>query len=157
MVNSFSHLKSCDDSSSDIRLYQCIFYVHVYDDPSVPSATKEIFKKDPDASLRNLFGWFSSDIIKKNFQHITHYARLPTGNTLKTSFNSQSPAHNVPLRNETFACDIVYSDVPAIDDGSISAVIFAGTDTQVKYIHCIKSDRQFVNTLEDFITQHGSP
>ena len=33
------------------------------------------------------------------------------------------------------ACDIVYADVPAIDDGSDIAVIFVGTDTQVTDIY----------------------
>jgi hypothetical protein len=51
----------------------------------------------------------------------------------------------------------VYPDIPAIDDGSIAAVIFVGTKTQVTDIHGIKSDRQFVNTLEDCITRRGAP
>jgi hypothetical protein len=92
----------------------------------------------------------SPDIIKKNFQHTTQYARLPTGTTLKTSFKSPNPALNVTRRNEA-------ADVPAIDDCSIAAVIFVGTATQVTDVHGIKSDKQFVNTLEYCITRIGSP
>jgi hypothetical protein len=55
------------------------------------------------------------------------------------------------------ACDIVYSDVPAIYDGSTAAVIFAGTNTQVTGVYGIKTDKQFVNTLEDNIIQCGAP
>ena len=89
--------------------------------------------------------------------HTTQYARLPTGTTLKRTFKSPHPALNVTRRNEPVACDIVYADVPAIDDGSIAAVIFVGTDTQVTDVYGIKSDKQFINTLEDNITQRGAP
>jgi hypothetical protein len=98
----------------------------------------------------------SPDIINKTFHHTTQYERLPTGTTLKPPLKSPNPTLNVTRRNETVACDIVYSDVPAIDDGSIAAVIFVGTETQVTDIHGIKSDRQFVNTLEDCITRRGA-
>ena len=56
---------------------------------------------------------------------------LTTGTTLKLA-----PALNVTRRNEHVACDIVYADVPAIDDGSDIGVIFVGTD-----IYGIKSDK----------------
>jgi hypothetical protein len=64
---------------------------------------------------------------------------------------------NVFCRQEDVACDIVYSDVPAISDGSTAAVIFVGTNTQVTDFYGIKTDKQFVNTLEDNIIQHGAP
>jgi hypothetical protein len=121
----------------------------------VPKATS---KKEPDyEQLRPFFGWLSPDIIKHTFMHTTQYARLPTGTTLKRAFKSPNPALNVTCRQEPVACDIVYAEVPAIDDGSTAAVIFAGTDTQVTDIYGIKTDKQFVNTLEDNITQRGAP
>ena len=87
MVHSLSHIHSCAEPSPDERLDQCIFHAHVSDDTSTPSSHKAIIKKDPDfESLRPLFGWMSSDIIKKTFQHTTQYARLPTGTTLRTAF-----------------------------------------------------------------------
>ena len=89
--------------------------------------------------------------------HTTQYTRLPTGTTLKRTFKSPNPALNVTRRNEPVACDIVYSDVPAIDDGSIATVIFVVTDTQVTDVYGIKSDKQSVNTLEDNITYRGAP
>jgi hypothetical protein len=58
---------------------------------------------------------------------------------------------------EDVACDIVYSDVLAIYDGSTAAVIFVGTNTQVTDVYCIKTDKQFNNTLEDNIIQRGAP
>jgi hypothetical protein len=158
LMNSLSHLNTYDVTSPDVRLDQCFFHAHVSNDTSIPSIAKGIVKKDPDfASLHPLFGWMSPDIIKKTFQHISQYARLSTGTTLKTAFKSPNPEINVTRRNEVFACDIAYSDVPAIDYVSIAAVIFVVTETQVTDIHGIKSDRQFLNTLEDCITRRGAP
>ena len=90
-------------------------------------------------------------------QHNTQYARLTTGTLLKRTFKSPNPALNVSRRNESVACDIVYSDTTAIADGSNAAVLFVGTDTQVTNIYGIKTDKQFVNTLEDNIIQRGAP
>jgi hypothetical protein len=64
---------------------------------------------------------------------------------------------NVFRREEDGACDIVYSDVPAIYDGSTAAVVFVGTNTQCTDVYGIKTDKQFVNTLEDNIIQRGAP
>ena len=119
---------------------------------------KVVSKKLPDfQKLRPFFGWISPDIIKSTFEHTTQYARLPTGTILKKAFKSPNPALNVHRRNEPVACDIVYSDVPAIHNGSIAAVIFVGLTTQVTDVYGIKRDSQFVNTLEDNIIQRGAP
>jgi hypothetical protein len=99
----------------------------------------------------------SADIIQKTFEHTTQYARLPTGNILKKAFRSPHPALNIYRRNEDVACDIVYSDFPAILDGSTTAVIFFGTSSKVTDAHGIKHDNQFANTLEDTIIHQGAP
>jgi hypothetical protein len=71
--------------------------------------------RSPDFQLlRPFFGWMSADIIQKTFEHTTQYARLPTGTMLKKAFRSPHPALNVYRCNEDVACDILYSDVPAI-------------------------------------------
>jgi hypothetical protein len=77
-----------------------------------------------------------------SLRFITQYARLPRGTTFKTAFKSPNPTLNVTRLNEAVAYDIVYSDVPAIDDGSIATVLFVVTETQVTDIHSIKSDRK---------------
>jgi hypothetical protein len=133
------------------------------DDPPDDNITSNVEPRTvktriPDyAALRPLFGWLSTDIIQKTFEKTTQYARLPTGTMLKRTFQSPNPALNVHRRNESVACDIVYADVPAVDDGSEAAVIFTGTETQVTDIYGIKTDKQFVNTLEDNIRQRGAP
>jgi hypothetical protein len=127
-------------------------------DPSTINVPKTINKKLPDYSkLRPFFGWLNDDIIKNTFEHTTQYARLPTGTTLRCAFRSPNPALNVLCRNEAVACDIVHSDVLAIDDGSTAAVLFVGTDTHVNELYSIKTDKQFINTMEDNITNRGAP
>jgi hypothetical protein len=125
------------------------------DDTTTPKLKPHIVtSKTPDyAALHPLFGWLSTDIIQKTFEKTTQYARIPTGTMLKQTFHSPYPALNVHCHNESVACDIVYADVPAIDDGSEAAVIFCGTENQVTDIYGIKSDKKFVNTLEDNICQ----
>ena len=122
------------------------------DDPSANSTPnpRVITTHAPDyQQLRPFFGWLSTDIIKKTFQKTTQLACLPTGTTLlKRSFKSSNPAMNVSRCNEAVACDIVYADVPTIYDGATAAVLFVGYDTHVTDVYGIKTDCQFVNTLE---------
>jgi hypothetical protein len=111
-------------------------------------------KRSPDSQLLcPFFGWMSVDIIQKTFAHTT---RLPTGTMLKKAFRSH-PALNIYRHNEDVACNIVYSDFPAIFDGSTAAVVFFGTSSKVTDVHGIKRDNQFAHTLEDTIIQRGAP
>lgn len=157
--------QASDSFHEDITFYDALEHEQmVHEDPAedLPRVTlpqpKTTTTKSPDwTQLRPLFGWLSPDIIQKTFEHTTQYARLPTGTHLKRSFKSSNPALNVHRRKEPVACDIVYADVPAVDDGSTAAVIFVGVDTQVTDVYGIKTDRQFVNTLEDNIRERGAP
>ena len=118
--------------------------------PSVPSHRYQphtVTTKEPDyQSLRPFFGWINPNFIKKTFENTTQYARIPMGTLLKRAFKSPNPALNVHRRPEPVACDIVYADTPAIDDGSKAAVLFVGTRTLVTDIYGIKTDKQFVGT-----------
>jgi hypothetical protein len=44
-----------------------------------------------------------------------------------------------------------------MDGGLIAAVLLVGTDTRVTKIYGIKSDKQFVNTMEENFIQRGAP
>jgi hypothetical protein len=71
--------------------------------------------------MRPLFAWLPTDVIKETFAWTTQMARMPMSETLKNLknfFKSMYPALNVQRRNEPVATDTVYSDTPAIDDGS---------------------------------------
>jgi hypothetical protein len=76
---------------------------------------------------------------------------------LKKAYKSPDQALNVYCCQEDVACDTVYADVPAIYDGSTTAVICVGVKTQVTDVYGIKTDKQFANTLEDNIIQCGAP
>jgi len=108
-------------------------------------------------ALWPLFGWLSTDIIKRTFKVTTQYAHIPTSTILKKHFKSPNPALNVHCRNESVATDTVYSDTPAIDSGVTVALFFVGCNSMVCDIYGIKTDKQFVNTLEDHICEHGAP
>jgi len=124
----------------------------------VPSSPRTVTRTAPDYDrLRPCLGWLSLDVVKKTMQHTTQLARLPAGTLLKRAFKSPNPALNVHRRSEAVACDIVYSDTPAVDDGAKSAVLFVGHDTFVTDIYGIKTDSQFIRTLEDNIRERGAP
>jgi len=55
------------------------------------------------------------------------------------------------------ATDTVYSNTPAINSGVTVAQFFVGCDSMVCDIYSIKSDKKFVNTLEDNIHECGAP
>ena len=114
-------------------------------------------KRNPDYFfLRPLFSWLPTDIIKRTFFLTTQYSRIPMSTILKKNYKSPSPALNVHLRSETVATDTVYSDNPAIDYEYTSAQIFVGTKYLVTDLYGMKTDKQFVNTLEDNIRQRGA-
>jgi hypothetical protein len=126
--------------------------------PEPPPGAVETIPRDPHyEKMRPLFGWLSVDRIKETFKRTTQLARMPSGTTLKRAFKSSNPYFNVLRRHEAVACDIIYADEPAVDNGSKSAVIFVGRDTNVVDAYGIKSDKEFVNTLEDNIRDRGAP
>ena len=63
---------------------------------------------------------------------------------------------NVKRRDEPVATDTVYCNTPTIDNGSTSAQIFVATKTLVTDVYGMKTDKQFVNTLEDNIRKRGA-
>jgi hypothetical protein len=112
---------------------------------------------EPDyESIRPKFGWLSKDIIKETFVWTTQYVRLPGSEILKKRYKSPFPALNVHRREEPVAMDTVYSDIPAIDDGSTCAQLYVGTLTTVADVYGMKSKKQLVNTLEDNIRERGA-
>jgi len=52
--------------------------------------------------------------------------------------------------------DTVFSETPAIDNGSIMAQIFIGRTTMFADCYGMKSGAEFVNTLEDQIRKQGA-
>jgi hypothetical protein len=143
-----------DDPDSVINLVAR----YICDHDTVEAAPKFVMSSEPDyRQLRPRLGWLPVDAIKKMFEHTTQLARMPMSTILKKRYKSPNPALNMRPRDEPVATDTIYSDTPAIDCGVTSAQLFIGTKTHTADVYPIKSDKQFVNTLLDNITQRSTP
>ncbi len=115
-------------------------------------------RKEPDyESYRPCLAFAPIDIIKRTFAATTQYARNIYRMPFQKHHNARNPALNVARRQEALAGDIVYSDEPAIDDGSTAAVVFFGRSSYVGDAQGIKSDKEFINALEDNVRRRGAP
>jgi hypothetical protein len=111
-----------------------------------------VTNRQPDFNLlRPLFGWAPSETIKRTFSVTTQFARGCVSDTLKQHWRSRFPACNVKRRNEPVATDTVFSDTPAVDSGFTAAQLFVGRHSLVADAYGLKTDKEFVNTLEDNI------
>ena len=119
----------------------------------------EVTSREPDyEALRPLFAWLPASVVKATFGITTQMGRIPVSTLLQNHYRSPFPALNVFRRNEAVATDTVYSDTPAVDSGGItSAQFFCGCVSKIVDIVGMKSDKQFVNTLEDNIRKRGAP
>jgi hypothetical protein len=146
------------DSAIDLIVYLANRALYICNHDTVEAAHKFVMTLEPDyRQLRPRLGWLPIDAIKKMFEHTTQLARMPMSTILKKQYKSPNPALNVHPRDEPVATDTIYSDTPAIDCGVTSAQLFVGTKTHTADVYPIKSDKQFVNTLLDNITQRGAP
>ena len=91
-----------------------------------------------------------------SFDVTTQYARGRVSDTLKQHWRSRFPACNVKRRNEAVATDTIFSDTPAVDSGAMAAQIFVGRKSLVADTYPCKTDKEFVNTLEDNIRERGA-
>ena len=108
-------------------------------------------------ALRPFFAWTSPSSIQDTFNVTTRHGTAPyTQDYIKKHFKSRNPVFNIPRRNETVATDTIFSDTPAVDDGSTMAQFFCGRDTLVCDAYGIKSTKQFINTLSDNIRKRGA-
>ncbi len=105
--------------------------------------------------LAPCFAWVSADRIKETFRRTTQFARMPVG-TLKKRFKSPFPAANVARRAEGVATDSVFADTPAFVTGETAAQLFVGESTLFTDGYGMKTDKEFVNTLEDNIRKRGA-
>ena len=83
------------------------------------------------------------------FAKMTQYVRNIVHLPYRTHLKSRLPALNVRRRNELVAMDTVWSDEPAIDDGSTAAQVFVGRKTYVTDVYGGKTDAEFAGILEE--------
>ena len=101
--------------------------------------------------MQPLFNWMPLDIIKKTFQLFTQHARTPAYYLMKKTYRSPFTTLNVKRRSEPVATDTIYCDAPAIDNDSKYPQVFVGTKNIASDVYSMKSDKEFVNSLEDNI------
>ena len=58
--------------------------------------------------------------------------------------------------DEPFETDTIYSNTPFVDDGSTRTQLFVRKKLLVSYVYGMKTDKQFVNTLEENIRACGA-
>ena len=153
-----SFFDTLQDESDDIdtAMDKCCIY-HAMDTEIIQEGEVKIQSKEPEYELlRPFFGWLPTDIVKKTFAATTQYGRMPGSTYLKKHYKAPNPAFNVRRRDEPVATDTVYSNTPAIDSGATSAQIFVGKESLVTDVYGMKSDKQFVNTLQDNIRERGA-
>ena len=102
--------------------------------------------------LRPYFCWVNKCTIEKTFHKTTQWAVASTRYPMSKHFKSRFPAFNIPRQSE----EVIFSDTPAIDSGVTMAQIFVGKRTLVTDVYPLKSQKQFVNTLEDNIRFRGT-
>ena len=109
--------------------------------------------QEPDwNTLHPGFAWTSPSSIKDTFNGTTRHGTAPhIQDYIKKRFKSRNPVFNIPRRSEAVATDTIFSDTPAVDDGSTMAQFFCGRNTLVCDAYGIKSTKQFINTLSDNI------
>jgi hypothetical protein len=105
--------------------------------------------------LQPKLGFAPLSIIKQTLKNTTRFYQNSGDGTQRTPmrnhFKSRFPTFNVKRRHEPVATDWIYSNTPAIDDGSLGAQIFIGCESLVADAFGAKTDKQFVNHLEDVI------
>ena len=101
--------------------------------------------------------WTSPSSIKDTFNVTTRHGTAPnTQDYIKNHFKPRNPVFIIPRCSEDVATDRIFSDTPAVDDGSTMAQFFCGHDTLVCDAYGIKSTKQFINTLSDNIRKWGA-
>ena len=114
--------------------------------------------QEPDWNTQRPFlAWTSPSSIKDTFNVTTRHGTAPnTQDYIKNHFKPRKPVFSIPRCSEDVATDTIFSDTPAVDDGSTMAQFFYGHDTLVCDAYGIKSTKQFINTLFDNIRKLGA-
>ena len=138
---------------------RCVWYVYQADlnERQAQPEARRVKPGERDwETLRRFFGWASVNLVEKTFQVMMQMGRLSNAIHLKKHYRSPNPALNVRRHQEPVATDYVYADVANVDDGSMGAQIFVGTESEVCDAQGLKSPKQFVNSLEDNIWKRGA-
>ena len=95
------------------------------------------------------FAWLPKIVVQKTFDCTIQLARIPMSVHLQRHFKSPFPALNVNRRDKPIATDTVYADTLDIEHGHKAAQFFVGTISLISDIYGVKTDAQFLQTLQD--------
>ena len=96
--------------------YDASTYSYDVNEGHTSADTPEEYEK-----LRRFFEWIPAATIKDTFKCTTRWAQYTGSYPLRKHFKSRFPALNVHQRNEPVATDTIFSDTPAVDNGSTCA------------------------------------
>ena len=116
--------------------------------------------QEPDwNALCLFFAWTSPSSIKDTFNVTTRHGIAPhTQDYIKKHFKSRNPVFNIPRRSEAVATDTIFSDTPAVDDGSTMAQFFCGRDTLLLSLMPMASNQpNNSSTLSLTTSENGEP
>jgi hypothetical protein len=94
--------------------------------------------------------------LSETIMATTQYTREVYNAPLRKHFKLRFPALNVHWRNKAVATDTIWSDTPAVDNRVKFAQLFVGRHSLVTNIYPMKTDKEFVNALEDNICHCGA-
>ena len=114
--------------------------------------------QEPDwNSQRPFLAWTSTSSIKDTFNVTTRHETAPnTQDYIKHHFKPRNPVFIIPRCSEDLATDTIFSDTPAVDDGSTMTKFFYGHDTFACDTYGIKSTKQFISTLSSNTRKWGA-
>ena len=148
--------ETLDDVIAYVDAIESFFDAPTYSYNVNEGRTTADFPEEEYEKLHRFFGWIPVATIKDTFKCTTRWARYTGTYPLCKHFKSRFPALNVHRRNAPVATDTTFSDTPAVDNGLTCAQIFVGTKSLGTNAYGIKSDGEFVATLEDNIQKRGA-
>ena len=77
------------------------------------------------------------------------------GMHMQKIFRSPNPTLNNCRHPEPVCTDTIYADTPSIPWGYKCAQLYVGRNSHVKDLYGCKTDKQFINTLEDVVHKRG--
>ena len=123
-----------------------------------PANLHQSSPQEPDwNSQRPFLAWTSTSSIKDTFNVTTRHETAPnTQDYIKHHFKPRNPVFSIPRRSEDVGTDTIFSETPAVDDGSTMTKFFYGHDTFACDTYGIKSTKQFISTLSSNTRKWGA-
>jgi hypothetical protein len=107
--------------------------------------------------LKTFFARATADTIKRTISVTTQNTQGRVSDNVWQHWKSHFPEGNFNSCNEAVVTNTVFRDTPAVFTSGIKAAqIFIGRKSLVADVYGIKTDYEFVNTLEDIIRKQGS-